>query len=1016
MRRTSIAISVVMFALATNAFAQLYLSIDEAECALHLTNTDPGLLHVVDVTDDLKQPWVPFFACFPAGTMLDIPDVMALDRAFFIARISETAYEPPDMTLIPGGWFAMGDENETNSAVQPIHLVRIDPLFMDTTETANEEISTVYNWAQLNGFPIIYPNNSIEDPVILQQDEFLRPLVSCGIANSDLMYSPFYPIGLFPNTPANQTLPVRTITWLGAIAYCNYRSLIDELAPCYDLTSGTCDFSQNGYRLPTEAEWEKAARGGMTRQHFPWKNPAGDYRDCIDASLACYASTSSVTVAHYLANGYGLFDMAGNTREWCNDWFQEDAYIEETTADNPKGPASGTQKVLRGGSWEDAAEPLLCAWRSAAEPEVLDRTVGFRCVRRITQEPWIVLKGQPEMDLLLNTPYTDPGYTAYDFQDGDLSTNVVVGNTVDPSTLGTYVNTYDVQDSTGYAATRRTRTLHVTLGYPPAIYLSYPYQMVLSLGTPYEEPGYSSYDSEDGLLTEQVIVTGTVDPTTQGLYVLTYAVTDSHGNTASKHRYVSISIGNPPKVSLPSGTTLLLDMGEEFVEPDFYAQDDEDGDLTAVVTVSGTVDTSVRGSSELVYTVIDSDGNPSVPVVLQVIVEDRSPPNLLLTRGPTVPWDLGEPFTEPGWSAIDNVDGDLAAEVVVAGSVDTSVEGVYVLTYQVSDSTGNTIRRARYLNVMDRLPAPSGMVRIPAGSFSMGDHKNLVYPGIQGAFGNAPWDEENWDLPVHDVYVSDFFMVKYEVIEAEFCAALDYFLAQNQVRLSADLVEVSAWDVDLYIGTSVLRVGKIQRSQVVSESPLHVVPIPGTAQWPTTPGTATAVALCANYKSIQDGFDPCYDLSAYPPTVDLSKNGYRAPTEAEWEKAARGGLEAMHYPWGGAGDLWGDGVFRSDLLAISQLEDVGSHPPNGYGIYDMAGNAIEFCVDTFVDDAYTQAWATTPDPVFLNSSLTTPYVLRGGPYSDTFDERTFRCCARFKQSDLVYYPRGGIRLVRRPLP
>jgi formylglycine-generating enzyme required for sulfatase activity len=919
------------------------------------------------------------------------------------------------MVLIPGGWFAMGDENGMAPTTGPIHQVRTDPLFMDATETTNTQLATVYNWARNNGFSVVYPGWMSTDPVALQAGESVHPLAACGVEICDIRNDMILVKGLTPNLPDDQTRPARSITWLGAAAYCNFRSLMDGLDPCYDLTSGACDFSKSGYRLPTEAEWERAARGGMTGQYFPWKNRAEDPGDCIDASMACYVAAASVATDGYPANGYGLFGMAGNVREWCNDWFVADAYATGTLAVNPRGPASGAEKILRGGGWNDSAAALRCARRSSAAPGILDAATGFRCVLPISRNPCIALDGPLEFDLLIDTPYTEFGYTAWDFQDGILSGNVVVANSVDPSTPGIHLVTYDVVDSDGHAAAQRTRTVHVTLGNPPSLYLNGSEPVVVPLGTPYEEPGYSAFDLEDGTLSDSVVVTGTVDHATQGLYVLNYSVTDSHGNTTSKRRHVSVSIGNPPKIHLSPRTTMELDVGQSYEEPGFSATDDEDGDITASVVVSGTVDTSAPGSGELAYTVTDSDGNPSVPLVRKIIVEDRSPPNLLLTEGPTVPWDLGEPFVEPGWTAVDNLDGDCASEVIVEGGVDTSAEGIRTRTYTVSDNAGNTIQRTRYINVMDRLPAPPGMVRVPAGTFGMGDHRNLVYPGIYGFYGNCPRDEENWDLPVHDVYVSDFFIAAHEVTEEEFCAALSDYLARDQIHLEQDPVEATAWNVDLKIGGKWLYAGDIAKSQLVSGSPPRIVPIPGTARHPATPGTAAAVALYANFKSIQDGLNPCYDLSAYPPTVDISKNGYRAPTEAEWEKAARGGLAAMHYPWGGAGEDWGEGVFRADLLALYQLEDVGSHPPNGYGIYDMAGNAIEFCADAFVADAYSQPWATVPDPVILDPAIGAPHVLRGGPYATNFDERTFRCCARFhKHSNKRRYLRGGIRLVRRP--
>jgi formylglycine-generating enzyme required for sulfatase activity len=165
------------------------------------------------------------------------------------------------------------------------------------------------------------------------------------------------------------------VSWYGACAYANWRSEQHGLTPCYDLSTWVCDFNANGWRLPTEAEWEYAARGGAHNPYYqyPWNS------NSITSSDANYNYNIGTTcdVGNYAPNGYGLYDTAGNVWEWCNDWYSS-SYYSSSPGSNPTGPSSVSYRVIRGGSWLDSAVDLRSADRGASYPNDRYIFIGLR--------------------------------------------------------------------------------------------------------------------------------------------------------------------------------------------------------------------------------------------------------------------------------------------------------------------------------------------------------------------------------------------------------------------------------------------------------------------------------------------------------------------------------------------------------------------------------------------------------------------------------------------------------------
>jgi formylglycine-generating enzyme required for sulfatase activity len=237
-----------------------------------------------------------------------------------------------DMVSIPGGEFTMG-ANYGSIDAKPAHRVKVNGFFMDQTEVTQE----------------------IHEKIT----------------------------GKNPSRRKNPRNPVEQATWVAAVKFCNARSIREGLTPCYDLDTWKCDFSANGYRLPTEAEWEYACRAGATTEYY-----FGDSQDQLKAYAWFRGNSDSKPhlVAKKKPNPWGLYDMAGNLWEWCNDFYNA-KYYQTSPADNPRGPDHGEKRVLRGGAWSSSAEDCASWARGCDESGATDVCLtmdsnGFRCVRR----------------------------------------------------------------------------------------------------------------------------------------------------------------------------------------------------------------------------------------------------------------------------------------------------------------------------------------------------------------------------------------------------------------------------------------------------------------------------------------------------------------------------------------------------------------------------------------------------------------------------------------------------------
>jgi len=222
---------------------------------------------------------------------------------------------PPKLALIPAGWFLMGSEVGQDNE-RPVHGVWVDAFYLAECQVTNREYA---HFLQATG---------VQSPPLWNDPNFSHP-----------------------------DQPVVAVSWFEAVQYCDWLSR----------TTGT------NYLLPTEAEWERAARGGQEGKSFPWG-------DDPPQSLPNYSARwlgGPEPVAQYAPNPFGVFDICQNVHEWCSDWYQADYYAVSPER-NPRGPQSGERRASRGGSWRHHVKVARCAARSSLPPQFQYADYGFR--------------------------------------------------------------------------------------------------------------------------------------------------------------------------------------------------------------------------------------------------------------------------------------------------------------------------------------------------------------------------------------------------------------------------------------------------------------------------------------------------------------------------------------------------------------------------------------------------------------------------------------------------------------
>jgi len=283
-----------------------------------------------------------------------------------------------EMVEIPGGWFQMGSKNGSPDET-PVHRVWISSFWMDRFEVVQEQ----------------FKKYQLPDP-----SHFKNP-----------------------------KHPLEQMNWTDAALYCNDRSRAEDLELCYDEETWQCNFQANGYRLPTEAEWEYACRAGTTTK-FSFGNDVRKLK-----AYAWFTENSSGKthpVGQKKPNPWGLYDMHGNVSEWCNDFYSEN-YYKYSPGKNPKGPTEAEERALRGGAWNSSAGSCRSSYRTS-DPSIDDTclasdAIGFRCVRNA---PHNIFTGE---DMAKENPSQNASKTGFVYDDIYLEHKTTEGHPEAPQRL-----------------------------------------------------------------------------------------------------------------------------------------------------------------------------------------------------------------------------------------------------------------------------------------------------------------------------------------------------------------------------------------------------------------------------------------------------------------------------------------------------------------------------------------------------------------------------------------------------